>query len=139
MDCKKVRPNQAFSNKQLQDLRHYLYTYGERSLTEPGVVRCRTCIGGQTSELTCYICDQTKGLDEFAKAQRRTPDEAVRLDFSFLREIKLTFLHKRCLSCVEKVLNTEPGVEDAGEGIEEESKYYTAKVRESLLLRLGWA
>jgi hypothetical protein len=75
--CKKVRPNQSYSNKQLQDLRQHLYTTGALSLASPGVVKCRGCVGGQTSELMCIICDETKGLDDFAKTQRRTPDEAV--------------------------------------------------------------
>lgn len=51
---------------------------------------CKTCTPGQTTELHCYICDKTYGLDKFAKNQRKDPDKA------------------RCTKCVEKVLETEP-------------------------------
>lgn len=36
------------------------------------------CTGGQVVELHCCMCDKTKGLDKFSKAQRRNPDKAVR-------------------------------------------------------------
>ena len=35
------------------------------------------CTGEQVNELTCYVCEETKGLGDFAKAQRRDPDAAV--------------------------------------------------------------
>ena len=43
--------------------------------------------------MTCIICDETKELAGFAKAQRRYPDEA------------------RCISCIDNVQAIEPGLE----------------------------
>ena len=77
--CMTVKPTGQFSNKQLDDLRQRL-SRSARKL-EPqkeGLITCRACTPGQTEELTCIGCDQTKSLDDFAKTQRRNPDRAVR-------------------------------------------------------------
>ena len=58
------------------------------------LIECRQCTGIQKHEMTCFICDETKGLEEFSKAQRRNPDAA------------------RCLACVDDHLYTNPSVED---------------------------
>ncbi|GAB1213481.1 hypothetical protein ATERTT37_002631 [Aspergillus terreus] len=73
--CKKIKMQTAFSNKQLEDLRHAIFT--ERiNATLTGAVRCRECTGSQRFELRCSICDVVKGLDQFAKAQRHNGDFA---------------------------------------------------------------
>lgn len=66
------------------------------------LVTCKTCTPGQTTELTCYICEITKGLTEFAKNQRKDPDRA------------------RCLKCITKVLETEPDMSPPSSDAEEE-------------------
>lgn len=65
-------------------------------------VTCKTCTPGQTTELFCYICETAKGLDEFAKNQRKDPDKA------------------RCTKCVTKVLETEPDMTPPSSDAEEE-------------------
>lgn len=42
------------------------------------IISCIPCTGRQVTELHCYYCDMDKGLDKFSKAQRKTPDHAVR-------------------------------------------------------------
>jgi Stc1 domain len=78
--CKKFRMQNAFSNRQLDAVRHAVVIHGQEALSDslPGYAKCRHCTGGQTVELHCFVCDKTKGLDEFSKAQRRNPDSAVR-------------------------------------------------------------
>ena len=77
--CKKFRMQTAFSNKQLNTMREAIFQYGQAALSDdqPGYVKCRSCSGTQVVELLCSVCDKTKGLDEFAKSQRRNPDTAV--------------------------------------------------------------
>lgn len=67
----------AFSKRQLDILRNAMVQLGATALSGPGYAKCRTCVGGQTVEMTCSSCDKVKGLDEFAKAQRHNPDTAV--------------------------------------------------------------
>lgn len=66
----------AFSKRQLEELRNAML-YGATSMGGPGYAKCRNCVGGQTVELTCCICDKTKGLEHFSKNQRHDPDSAV--------------------------------------------------------------
>lgn len=66
-----------FSKRQLEYLRHGIVTQGAPAVNGTGIAKCRTCVGGQTVELKCCICDKIKGLDEFAKAQRQFHDTAV--------------------------------------------------------------
>jgi hypothetical protein len=40
-------------------------------------IPCIGCTPKQVTELTCYYCDKTKGLDEFFLAQRKKRDTAV--------------------------------------------------------------
>ena len=72
-----------YSKKQLADLRFKILMYGKKNTqgapAPPNSIRCRICTGAQVTEMTCIICDEVKELDGFAKAQRRTPDEAVSL------------------------------------------------------------
>lgn len=46
------------------------------AVKEP-LVTCSMCTAGQITELECSGCDKWMGLDNFAKAQRRKPDQAV--------------------------------------------------------------
>lgn len=66
-----------FSKRQLEYLRHGIITQGARAVNGTGIAKCRTCVGGQTVELKCCICDKIKGLNDFAKAQRQFHDTAV--------------------------------------------------------------
>ncbi len=68
------------------------YAPGGRTMGDPKPV-CRRCTPGQTTELTCCICEKVKGLERFAKQQRKNPDRA------------------RCIQCVQLHLDTEPGIE----------------------------
>lgn len=52
-------------------------------------VTCTLCTAGQTVELKCYVCDKVKGLEDFAKNQRKDPDNA------------------RCTKCVGTDIETE--------------------------------
>ncbi|KAF5867030.1 hypothetical protein ETB97_006876 [Aspergillus alliaceus] len=65
------------SQIQLDALRNAIVVKGGRALTGPGHAKCRECVGGQTVELRCIICDQTKSLEEFAKNQRHDRDWAA--------------------------------------------------------------
>ena len=46
-------------------------------VTKEPWIDCVLCTPGQVVDLTCGMCDRTMGLDKFAKAQRRDPDNAV--------------------------------------------------------------
>ncbi|KAB8278645.1 Stc1 domain-containing protein [Aspergillus minisclerotigenes] len=94
MTCKKIRMQSAYSKRQLDVLRNAIVVQGGRALTGPGLAKCRECVGGQTVELRCVICDETKGLEEFAKNQRHDRD------------------HARCLGCVQNHTETEPVFEE---------------------------
>ncbi|KAE8393681.1 Stc1 domain-containing protein [Aspergillus alliaceus] len=94
MTCKKIRMQSAYSKRQLDALRNAIVVKGGRALTGPGHAKCRECVGGQTVELRCIICDQTKSLEEFAKNQRHDRDWA------------------RCLTCVQNHTETEPVLEE---------------------------
>ena len=65
----------SYSKRQLEEVRYGILQGYDPD--EPGIAKCRDCVGGQTVELTCCICDKTKGLDHFSKNQRRDANEAV--------------------------------------------------------------
>ncbi|KAE8145445.1 Stc1 domain-containing protein [Aspergillus avenaceus] len=92
--CKKIRMQSAFSKRQLDLLRNAMVLRGGKALTGPGHASCRTCVGGQTVELRCTICDQTKSLEQFAKNQRHDRDSA------------------RCMACVQSHTETEAVLEE---------------------------
>ncbi|OGM44867.1 hypothetical protein ABOM_006086 [Aspergillus bombycis] len=94
MTCNKMRMQSAYSKRQLDALRNAIVVKGGRALTGRGHAKCRECVGGQTVELRCVICDETKGLEEFAKNQRHDRD------------------HARCLACVQNHTETEPVLEE---------------------------
>ncbi|KAI9822790.1 MAG: hypothetical protein M1832_003023 [Thelocarpon impressellum] len=89
--CKKIKNNDAFSKKQLSDLAFKISRHGPQSMHD-ATVKCRQCTGAQVTELTCCVCGEIKGLDDFSKAQRKSPDTA------------------RCLPCVRVHEDTEPDV-----------------------------
>ncbi|KAK2746811.1 hypothetical protein FQN57_002853 [Myotisia sp. PD_48] len=91
--CKKICNSNAFSKRQLEELKEAILYQGATGISGPGYANCRSCIGPQVCELTCYICDKTKSLDCFSKHQRRDPD------------------HARCTNCVQDHLDTEPIVD----------------------------
>ncbi|KAI1980493.1 hypothetical protein LOZ39_000109 [Ophidiomyces ophidiicola] len=90
--CKKIRPQQAFSKRQLEEFRKVIAKHGAGVLSAHAA--CRSCTGQQVVELTCYVCDKTKTLEYFSKNQRRDPDSA------------------RCTNCVQGHLDSEPIMED---------------------------
>ncbi|KAJ4398641.1 hypothetical protein N0V91_010073 [Didymella pomorum] len=61
-----------FSEKQKTDARWQISKQG-RITTNP---RCFKCTGGQLVEIECSHCHKTKGLEDFAKSQRRKPGDA---------------------------------------------------------------
>ncbi|KAF3048160.1 hypothetical protein E8E12_010931 [Didymella heteroderae] len=61
-----------FSEKQKTDVRWQISMAG-RITTNP---KCFGCAGGQLVEIECSYCHKTKGLEDFAKAQRRRSDDA---------------------------------------------------------------
>lgn len=62
-----------FSKRQLSHMQSAV----AQGLRSAAVSRCRVCVGGQTVELKCSICDTVKGLNEFARAQRQNHETAV--------------------------------------------------------------
>ncbi|KAF8244151.1 hypothetical protein K440DRAFT_663680 [Wilcoxina mikolae CBS 423.85] len=72
--CKKSKPKSQYANRQLQKVSDTIRNH-LRSLKDPKAT-CMTCTSQQTTELNCVICDKRKGLDKFAKAQRKNPATA---------------------------------------------------------------
>ncbi|KAF2498124.1 hypothetical protein BU16DRAFT_334767 [Lophium mytilinum] len=93
--CNKNKHQPQFSTKQLAEYRAKVLD-GYRNPS----VNCRVCSGGQVVELSCIECGKTKGLEEFAKAQRSNPDRA------------------KCMACMEKHLALTPIDEDRYEAPE---------------------
>ncbi|KAF9892131.1 hypothetical protein FE257_002537 [Aspergillus nanangensis] len=87
--CKVIQTQSAFSKRQLDDLRHAIYT-DNINPTTTGMVKCRNCVGNQILEMRCSVCDEVKGLDEFARNQRHNKDVA------------------RCLVCVQAHRDADP-------------------------------
>lgn len=71
-----MKQQSFFSNRQLNEVREEFARNGERAFAKCKST-CRTCTAGQVTELHCVMCDLTKGLEDFAKTQRRNPDGAV--------------------------------------------------------------
>lgn len=70
-----------YSNKELDEYRAAIATQGNVTQQFP---TCKACKGIPIEELKCTVCNRIKGLDRFAKAQRRNPDHAVgESDISF--------------------------------------------------------
>ncbi|MCJ1270565.1 hypothetical protein MMC22_010462 [Lobaria immixta] len=89
--CKKVKVAETYSKRQLGDLKHQIALGTDIKQSN---IRCRLCTGAQIHEMTCAICNETKPLEGFSKAQRRAPDNA------------------RCYVCLNDHLTTKPGLKD---------------------------
>lgn len=74
--CKRAKTTITYSNKQILDLKHHLQLGYDMNHS---AIKCRKCAQTQNQELTCAVCNETKALDGFSKAQRRNPDTAVSL------------------------------------------------------------
>ncbi|KAJ8116054.1 hypothetical protein OPT61_g2445 [Boeremia exigua] len=83
--CQKNFNEANFSQKQLTDVRYQVSRTG-RITTNP---KCFRCTGGQLVEMECVMCHKTKGLEDFAKTQRKNPDNA------------------RCWNCTESQVSRE--------------------------------
>ncbi|KAF1929173.1 uncharacterized protein M421DRAFT_133129 [Didymella exigua CBS 183.55] len=70
--CEKNYNAANFGEKQKTDVRWQISRAG-RITTNP---KCSKCTGGQLVEIECTHCHKTKGLEDFAKVQRRKPDNA---------------------------------------------------------------
>ncbi|KAL9635838.1 MAG: hypothetical protein Q9164_003215 [Protoblastenia rupestris] len=64
-----------FSNKQCDNLRNGMAS-GRVNNPEGKWILCQDCTGTQRTEMECCICGQWKGLDGFAKAQRKNSEHA---------------------------------------------------------------
>ncbi|KAI9792398.1 MAG: hypothetical protein M1816_002282 [Peltula sp. TS41687] len=107
--CKKIRNQDAFSNRQLGNLSFAAARSGQVLATN-SKIKCRLCTGGSVTELQCMICEEIQGLEGFSKAQRKDPDKA------------------RCLKCVQMHLDTEPGLEppkDVEHGLDEGTEMHS--------------
>ncbi|KAL3439425.1 Stc1 domain-containing protein [Aspergillus tetrazonus] len=91
--CKSFRNINRYSNRQLDIFRNAFVVQGKRALTT-GHATCRGCTSGQVMELRCCVCDQVKGLDEFAINQRKEHEFA------------------RCLVCVQGHKDAEPVIDE---------------------------
>lgn len=72
--CKKWKNQSNFSNKQKAEARLLISRQGVNAKL---ALKCVSCSGQPAVELECVSCKHTKGLDAFAKAQRKNPDHAV--------------------------------------------------------------
>ncbi|KAJ4297578.1 UV-damaged DNA-binding protein rad7 [Kalmusia sp. IMI 367209] len=92
--CQKYRNQASFSNKQLTDARYAIKFLRQ---TSGWKIKCQVCSGGPIVEIECSACGVTKGLEAFAKAQRKKLDLA------------------ECFKCTDKRLDLDPVNEEAYE------------------------
>ncbi|KAL0258855.1 hypothetical protein SLS55_006359 [Diplodia seriata] len=69
--CNKYKAPNNFAKKRLNELREKI-----KNKKGPITAQCTLCTPQQVMELRCYMCGKVKGLDDFAKAQRKNPDKA---------------------------------------------------------------
>ncbi|OAL49866.1 hypothetical protein IQ07DRAFT_631853 [Pyrenochaeta sp. DS3sAY3a] len=91
--CLKHKAEANFSIKQLNEARLQVQASGK--ITKAPT--CKPCTGQRIVEIECHVCGETKGLEQFAKTQRREPDTAV------------------CYQCTEERVNHAPVDEEAYE------------------------
>lgn len=65
-----------YSQNQIKKYQESIYR-ARRGGPAAELPRCRECTAGNTVELKCTGCYVTKGIDYFAKQQRKNPDNAV--------------------------------------------------------------
>ena len=75
--CRKVKPVNFFSTIQQNTLKNAIAVGDVYDATVEMWVPCIACTPKQVTELECCICGEVKGLEGFAKAQRRLGEEAV--------------------------------------------------------------
>ncbi|KAF9698346.1 hypothetical protein EKO04_003645 [Ascochyta lentis] len=77
--CSRNLSQITFSEKQLSDVRWQLSRPAplNRIDTNP---KCVKCSGQRVVEIECVMCHETKGLEAYAKVQRRKPDDATCYD-----------------------------------------------------------
>ncbi|KAH3945487.1 hypothetical protein HBH53_146050 [Parastagonospora nodorum] len=92
--CERNLPQTQYSTRQLTDLRWQVRTAG--NYTQP--INCRRCTGEPLVEIECFMCHKTKGLEEFAKSQRCSPD------------------HAQCFKCTEELVTRLPPAHRGGRG-----------------------
>ncbi|KAF1808788.1 hypothetical protein P152DRAFT_209595 [Eremomyces bilateralis CBS 781.70] len=114
--CGKNKSAEAFSNKQLNQVRASVAKFGQGA-SIPGV-RCTACTPGAQEQGTCVMCHKIKPLLEFSKRQRGEGDQ------------------KKCEECMEEHLvladvpmehevnSVPPSIEDGSE-TDEDSSYKT--------------
>ena len=103
--CSKNLPHTKYSTKQLTDLRYQI----SQGVREPKPINCHSCTGNQLVEIECTMCHKTKGLEEFAKCQRK-PDTAVWRSLPIVLS-QLTICQK-CYKCTEDQVTHEPVNDD---------------------------
>ncbi|PVH99258.1 hypothetical protein DM02DRAFT_656602 [Periconia macrospinosa] len=100
--CKNVS-QKKFSSTQLS---HARLAISEKGVHAEYSIKCQSCIDGGVVEIKCIACSKTKGLEEFARSQRRNPDNAT------------------CYDCVEAQLAVDPINEDVYESNDKSALFY---------------
>lgn len=75
-NCSRKLFRSRYSNNQIQKFQEKVY-HARRGGEAAELPRCRDCTADNRVELKCTGCMFTKGIDCFAKAQRKDPDNAV--------------------------------------------------------------
>ena len=105
----------AYSEKQQNDLRNGLASRQiKRDDMAKGWITCRACVGVQKAEMQCVVCEKVKGLDGFAKTQRRDPDNAVSCLPNRRQVETCDSSLQRCLICVAVHVNAAPHEKTTG-------------------------
>ncbi|KAK4982708.1 hypothetical protein LTR66_009139 [Elasticomyces elasticus] len=106
--CKKHKPAEAYSNKQLSDYKFQI-SLTQNKKRNHSIIKCRNCITQPATELQCTVCDRWKSLDEFSKRQRKRGNDSDK---------------HRCRKCVDKQLSVAPeDYDDDEEGSEGSNPY----------------
>ncbi|KIW58543.1 hypothetical protein, variant [Exophiala xenobiotica] len=97
-NCSRKLFRSRYSNNQIQKFQEKVY-HARRGGEAAELPRCRDCTADNRVELKCTGCMFTKGIDCFAKAQRKDPDNA------------------KCFPCQQEIQDRLP---DLKESVEEE-------------------
>lgn len=73
--CEVVKNISAYRDKRLNELKVKKKKQPNFNATTTAYITCSQCSSNQVTELTCFYCDETKELDEFANNQRSKPGE----------------------------------------------------------------